>query len=88
MCHDMEIVGIARDAKYGSLREEAPATVYRPFTQESDIPYLYFELRTAPDPLAFVPMVRAAVASLDRNVPLFGVETDTLTQTPPAERVA
>jgi predicted permease len=74
---DMEIVGIVRDAKYGSLRDEAPATVYRPFAQESEIPYLFFELRSAGDPLSLVPAVRAAVASVDRNVPLFGVETET-----------
>ena len=74
---DMEIVGIARDAKYGSLRDETPATVYRPFAQESEVPYLYFELRTAADPLALVPAARAAVASVDRNVPLFGIETET-----------
>lgn len=73
----MEIVGIARDAKYGSLRDETPATVYRPFAQESGVPYLFFELRTAADPLALVPAARAAVASVDRNVPLFGIETET-----------
>ncbi len=74
---DMEIVGIARDAKYGSLRDETPATVYRPFAQESEVPYLYFELRTAADPLALVSAARAAVASVDPNVPLFGIETET-----------
>jgi predicted permease len=74
---DMEIVGIARDAKYGSLRDETPVTVYRPFAQESEVPYLFFELRTAADPLALVPAARAAVASVDRNVPLFGIETET-----------
>jgi predicted permease len=73
---EMEIVGIASDAKYGSLRDETPVTVYRPFAQESEIPYLFFELRTAADPLALVPAARAAVASVDRNVPLFGVETE------------
>jgi len=74
---DMEIVGIARDARYGSLRDETPATVYRPFAQESNVPYLFFELRTAADPLSLVPAARTAVASVDRNVPLFGIETET-----------
>lgn len=74
---EMKIVGIARDAKYGSLREETPATVYRPFAQEGEIPYMFFELRTAVDPLALAPAARAAVASIDPNVPLFGIETET-----------
>ncbi|MGH9776167.1 MAG: ABC transporter permease [Candidatus Acidiferrales bacterium] len=75
---DVEIVGLARDAKYDSLREAAPATVYQPLRQAHDIPYMYFEVRTAMNnPLALVPGVRSAVASVDRNVPLFGITTQT-----------
>ena len=74
---EMEIVGIARDAKYGSLRDQSPATVYRPYAQESEIPYLYFELRTHGDPLALIPAVRDTVASVDRKVPLFDIQTET-----------
>ena len=73
---NIEIVGVARDAKYAYLREEAPATVYRPFSQDSAIPFMCFELRTAVTPLSLVPAVRAAVAELDRNVPLSGIETE------------
>jgi predicted permease len=73
---DIEIVGIARDARYGDLREEAPATVYRPFSQDSAIPFMCFELRTAVVPLSLVPSVRAAVGAIDRNVPLSGVGTE------------
>ncbi|HKW33466.1 MAG TPA: ABC transporter permease [Candidatus Acidoferrum sp.] len=72
----IEIVGIARDARYGSLREAAPATVYRPFSQDSAIPFMCYELRTAVSPLLLVPAVRAAVAAIDRNVPLSGIETE------------
>lgn len=73
---DIEIVGIAGDAKYASLREEAPATVYRPFSQDTAIPFMCYELRTAVAPLSLVPAVRTAVAELDRNVPLSGIETE------------
>ena len=73
----MEIVGVVRDAKYASLREEAPATLYHPYGQAEGIPYMYFELRTAMSPTALVPSVRASVASVDRNVPLFGITTET-----------
>jgi len=72
----MEIVGVVRDARYGSLREEAPATLYHPYKQAEGIPFMYFELRTATSPTALVPSVRAAVASVDRNVPLFGITTE------------
>jgi ABC-type antimicrobial peptide transport system permease subunit len=68
---------VVRDAKYASLREDAPATLYHPYEQAEGIPYMYFELRTAISPKALVPSVRAAVASVDRDVPLFGITTET-----------
>jgi predicted permease len=73
---DVEIVGVVRDAQYESLREATPPTVCQPLRQASDIPYMYFEVRTAmKNPLALVPTVRQAVASIDPNIPLFGVRT-------------
>jgi predicted permease len=72
---DAEIVGLIKDAKYDSLRNASPPTVYQPVRQATDIPYLFFELRTAANPLTLVPSVRAAVASIDASVPLFGVKT-------------
>ena len=36
---------------------------------------MHFEVRTARDPQALIPAVRSAVASLDRNIPLFDVKT-------------
>jgi predicted permease len=71
----MVIVGVVSDARYASVRDDAPATLYHPYQQAESIPYMYFELRTAMNPVALVPSVRAALASIDRNVPLFGVTT-------------
>ena len=71
-----EIVGLARDSKYNSLRESATATVYQPIQQSEEIPFLYFELRTAGNPLSLVPAVRSTVGSIDRNIPLFGIQTE------------
>ena len=74
---EFEIIGLARDSKYDSLRESATATVYQPIRQSQEIPYLYFEVRTSRNPLALVPAVRSAVASIDRHIPLFGIQTET-----------
>jgi predicted permease len=74
---DMEIVGVAKDAKYNSLRRDTPPTVYHPFRQAQKIGWMHFEVRTAGDPKALIPDVRRAVASLDRNIPLFDVKTQT-----------
>jgi len=38
---------------------------------------MYFEVRTALNPMAIVPAVRNAVAAIDANVPLFGIRTQT-----------
>lgn len=72
---DAEIIGIVRDAKYGSLREDAPPTVFQPLQQASEIPYMNYEVHTAGDPLAMMPTVRSMVASVDAKVPIYGVQT-------------
>ena len=72
---DGEVIGIVRDTKYGSLRNDAPPTAYEPLQQASEIPYMNFEVHTAGDPLALVPGVRSLVVSIDANVPIYGVQT-------------
>jgi len=74
---DMEIIGVAKEAKYDSLRRDAPATVYHPFRQATNLSWMHYEVRTARNPKALIPDVRSAVASLDRNIPLFDLKTQT-----------
>jgi predicted permease len=74
---DMEIVGVVKDAKYDSLRRDAPATVYQPARQAGNLYWMHFELRTKGDPKLLISDVRSAVSSIDRNIPLFDVKTQT-----------
>jgi FtsX-like permease family len=67
------IVGIAGDAKYNSLRREIKPTMYMPLANNT----AHFELRTAADPLTLVKPVRGIVSSVDDNLPLFDVRTQT-----------
>jgi predicted permease len=67
------IVGVAGDAKYNSLRPEIGPTMYMPLVSNR----AHFELRTAADPLALVKLVRGIVSSVDDNLPLFDVRTQT-----------
>jgi macrolide transport system ATP-binding/permease protein len=67
------IVGIAGDAKYNSLRREIKPTMYMPLVNNT----AHFELRTAADPLALVQLVHGIVSSVDENLPLFDVRTQT-----------
>jgi predicted permease len=71
---DMEIVGVAADARYGSLRRESPATVYHPFRQAT-IYMMHFAVRTAVPPRSLIPGVRRVVASLDPRIPVQEVGT-------------
>jgi predicted permease len=66
-----EIIGVAGDAKYNSLRREVHPTVYVPVTSGP----VHFELRTASNPAAFIAAVREAVNDTDSNLPIFDVRT-------------
>jgi predicted permease len=67
----IQIVGLTKDAKYESLREEAHPTAYFPVAQlPEDAEEQVFELRTAARPSALVPSVQEAVASVSKTIPL------------------
>lgn len=75
---DYEIVGIVRDARYTSMKDEMPPTVIFPYRQQLDrINSMSFVVRTAGDPRQLANAVRAAVRDIDPNVPLFDVRTQT-----------
>jgi putative ABC transport system permease protein len=67
----IQIVGLVKDAKYESLREEAHATAYFPIAQVTEpVEEQVFELRTATRPSALIPSVQEAVAGVSNAVPL------------------
>jgi predicted permease len=70
----IEIVGVLRDAKYNSVRDEAPPTLYVPYLQRG-IVATSFAVRTAGDPLNVVGSIREAVKQVDPNVPMLNVTT-------------
>jgi predicted permease len=67
-----EIIGVVRDTKYSDLRREINPMMYTPQTGLG----ASFEVRTAGDPQAFVPAIRAAVAQINPNLPLRDVTTE------------
>src|SRR2546430_5787694 len=67
--NDIEVVGVVKDAKYESLREEPQPAAYYPYTQR--IGYYYdFEVRYSGNPQAIVSEVRRAVGEVDRSLPI------------------
>jgi len=72
---ELEIIGVAKDAKYTSQRDEIPPTVYSSYRQERTMGNAVFEVRTAGDPNAVIGALRQAVKEVDPNLPLSNVKT-------------
>ena len=67
----IQIVGLVRDSKYVSLREETDATAFLPITQVPEhAEQQVFEIRTALRPSALISPVEHAVADVNRAIPL------------------
>jgi putative ABC transport system permease protein len=70
----VEVVGVIGDVKYDQMSAEIGADVYLSYRQ-SGYPGYYVTLRTAGDPLAVVGAVRAAVAAVTSEVPVYDLMT-------------
>jgi len=67
----VEIIGVAHDATYESLREDIPPTVYLPATQPPrGSEAQEFVLRTAVDPRAMIPDVERQIRAVTDQLPL------------------
>ncbi|HLY20444.1 MAG TPA: ADOP family duplicated permease [Bryobacteraceae bacterium] len=69
-----EIIGVVSDAKYRSLREPVPPTVYSPVADRFDSAFI-LHVRTGQRPEAILPGLREALRSLDPGLPLLEVRT-------------
>jgi predicted permease len=74
---EIEIIGLARNAKYTKQRDEVPPTTYLPWRQwlPSMEGRATFEVRTANDPAAIVAAIRQAMREIDGALPLEDIRT-------------
>ena len=72
-----QVVGIAANARYGSLKRETPPVVYVPYAQvpPAQLRQMTYAMRTASDPLHFTAMVRQIVHEADGRVPISNLKT-------------
>ena len=94
---DIEVIGVVSDARFHDLRQEVPPTIYLPFLQSvtgetavlGALGALHFEVRTAGDPLTIAPAVRRVAQSMDPNIALYDVlsQTEQIDQTLLQERL-
>ena len=68
------IAGVVGDSKQRGLASEVEPQIFEP-VEKSCPPELTFLLRTKGDPEGLLSSARAVVASLDKNLPLFSVQT-------------
>lgn len=71
---DWQVVGVTANGKYRSLGEPQLDYMYFPEAQ-MPTPNTTLHVRTAGDPTAFVPSIRAAVRELDPDIPVFDVQS-------------
>lgn len=75
---EIEIVGLVKDAKYATQREETQPTAYLPWRQDLTwMRNVSFELRTSGAPTAIIAGVREAVHDIDQNLPVTDFKTQT-----------
>jgi predicted permease len=73
---EVEIIGIARDAKYSRQRDEIPPTAYVSWLQDLQaVTAMIFEVRTTGEPTAAVAAIRQAVREVEGNLPLNDIKT-------------
>jgi putative ABC transport system permease protein len=68
------IVGVVDDVRHVSLSRDPVAEMYRPIAQTA-MPIFSLVVRTDREPAALAPAARAAVQSLDPNLPIYDVRT-------------
>src|SRR6202030_4731394 len=73
---EMEIVGLARNARYDDLTGQFPPVVYLPFEQNlAPVAEMTFFLRTAGDPMRYASAVREIVHQADARIPVTSLGT-------------
>ena len=72
---DMEIIGVVKDIKYTSLRDDIPEQAYEPYLAETYTSGMTVYLRTTLDPNQLFSAVRAKVRDLDPALPIYAMRT-------------
>jgi predicted permease len=72
---DIEIVGLVRDMKYATVKNDIPPVYFMPHHQQGHVGTMYFYVRTASDPSAMLRSMRQLVQRLDPMLPVENLRT-------------
>jgi len=69
------IVGVIKDTKYSSLKEQPRRVFYMPYKQTQRVGAMHFYVRTGVDPGGIAGLIRREVGALDSNLPIHKLRT-------------
>jgi predicted permease len=72
---DMEIVGVVRDSRYASVKEDTRPLFYAPLPQRETMNSFFVYVRTALPEASMISQIRRTMAGIDRNLPLDPLRT-------------
>lgn len=72
---DMEIIGVVKDIKYTSLRDEIPPQAYVPYLADRFVGGMTIYVRTIADPTLLMSSIRSKLRDLDANIPISNMRT-------------
>src|SRR5437773_6823868 len=71
----MEVIGVLKDFKYTSLRDEIPEQAFVPYLGSRYLGEMTVYLRTSADPNQLMAAARSKVRDMDSNLPMFNMRT-------------
>ena len=71
----IQIVGIAADTRYASLRDDPPPQFFLPYVQQTDVGGMTYEIRSNLGPDALLASLRKLTRQQDPDLPLVNVRT-------------
>jgi predicted permease len=72
---DMEVIGVVKDIKYTSLRDEIPPQAFVPYMGSRYLGGMTVYARTVADPNQLMSAIRVKVRDLDSNLPIYSMRT-------------
>ena len=76
---NIEIVGVVKDSKMSTLRDEPTRVVYTPYMQQDELGSMTFYVRARGNATGVAAAVRQAAQKVDPNLPIFDMKTMTQT---------
>src|SRR5262245_4699802 len=72
---NMQIVGLVKNAKYSSVKNEIPPQFFLPYRQDDRLGFINVYVRTGADPKPFMTNIPKAIAGLDASLPVERLRT-------------